>query len=91
MGRAVRTRNGRILSEAEIEKIADRMEQEDFSTWQPRVGRPSLDCHEGPGDSPRIVVRLPERLRRQAAQRAASEGRTISDVVRALLAEYVRR
>jgi hypothetical protein len=52
-----------------------------------RRGRPSL---EGPlaVDSPRIAVRVPWRVHRAANARAATEGRTISEVVRELLAAY---
>jgi len=89
MARSVRTKSGRLLSEDDLERLADRMEQGlDLSTWRPRPGRPRLGAAPGAGQSPRLVVRVPEELRERATARAAREGRTISDVVRELLEDY---
>ena len=54
---------------------------------QKRRGRPALEPYLAV-DSPRIAVRVPWRVHRAAAARAAIEGRSISDVVRELLAGY---
>ena len=88
MVRTVTTKGGRKLTEADIERLATSLEQDlDLKSWAPRPGRPSLG--ESPGvHSPRIAVRLPEDLHRRAAARAASEGRSISAVVRELLEGY---
>lgn len=88
MVRAVVTNGGRTLTEADIERLATSLEQDlDLKSWAPRPGRPSLG--DAPGvHSPRIAVRLPEDLHRRAAARAASEGRSISAVVRELLERY---
>jgi hypothetical protein len=52
-----------------------------------RRGRPSLERRLAV-DSPRVAVRVPWRIHRAANARAATEGRTISEVVRELLAAY---
>ena len=90
MARTVVTRSGKRLSEADIERIADRFEKGfDLSTWVPRiVGRPTLEPGAD-GHSPRIEVRVPASLHRRVLARAAADGRTVSQVVRSLLEEYV--
>lgn len=52
-----------------------------------RRGRPALDPRLAV-DSPRVTVRVPWRVHRAATARAASEGRTISEVLRELLDAY---
>lgn len=88
MVRSVITKGGRRLTEADIERLATSLEEDlDLKSWGPHPGRPSLG--DSPGvHSPRIAVRLPEDLHRRAAARAASEGRSISAVVRELLERY---
>jgi hypothetical protein len=84
----VTTKSGRALSEADIERLADRLDEGiDISTWQPRRGRPSLDANARE-HSPRIAVRIPDALNDRVRTRAAREGRSVSDVVRALLEGY---
>jgi predicted HicB family RNase H-like nuclease len=84
------TKAGETLTEEDVERIADEFEAGfDLSTWTPRPGRPGLE----PGSTehaPRIAVRLPDSLHRRVRSRAASEGRSVSQVVRGLLEEYVR-
>ena len=90
MAREVITRGGRRLSEADVERLASRVEQDlDITSWTPRRGRPALSEATGV-HSPRIAVRLPEELHRRAVARAASEGRSMSAVVRDLLDHYTR-
>jgi hypothetical protein len=88
MSATVKTRSGKVLADSDLDRIADEAERGfDLSTLTPRRGRPPLggsaDAH-----SPRIAVRIPEDLHRRALQRAADEGRSISDVVRELLESY---
>lgn len=85
------TRSGRRLTEAEIERLADKIEGDDFDLtgWTPRPGRPSLDASSSER-SPRIAVRIPTTLRARVRLQAGREGRSISEVVRGLLEEYVR-
>jgi hypothetical protein len=51
-------------------------------------GRPKLDPSAGT-HSPRIAIRLPDRVRTQVARRAAEEGRSVSDVVRSAVTSWV--
>jgi hypothetical protein len=84
----VRTKSGRTLSEADLDRLAARVENGlDLSAWAPRRGRPSLDATVG-AHSPRIAVRVPKALHHRVAERAAREGRSMSDVVRDLLESY---
>ena len=82
------TKSGRVLSNADIERLADRLDEGiDFSSWQPRRGRPSLGANASE-HSPRIAVRIPDALNDRVRSQAAREGRSVSDVVRALLEGY---
>ena len=84
----VKAQRGRVLSEAELDRLADQAEQGfDLSTWRPRPGRPSLDAG-AVGHSPRVEVRVPAVLRDRVRERAAAEGRNLSDVLRGLLEAY---
>ena len=53
-----------------------------------RRGRPNLDPWAG-AHSPRIAVRLPDRVREQVVQHAAEQGRSVSDVVRSAVESLV--
>lgn len=88
MAQTVRTKGAKTLSAAEIERLANRAEQGfDLSQWRPRRGRPWLSATE-PGRSARIGARVPDDLYRRATERAAAAGKSISEVVRGLLAAY---
>ena len=90
MPRTVRTKGGRILSEADLERLASSVENDlDISSWKPRPGRPPLDS-TATAHAPRIAVRVPAELHRRAVERAAREGRSMSEVVRDLLEGYAR-
>jgi hypothetical protein len=66
MAERVTTKSGRTLSDADVERLADRFEEGiDLSKWQPRRGRPSLDS-SAREHSPRIAVRIPEALNDRA-------------------------
>ncbi len=83
-----RTASGEILTEEDIEKIADEVESDEpvvFTAVRP-VGRPSLD---GGGASPRLSFRVPRELYDAAAERAIEEERTVSAVAREALEKYV--
>ena len=91
MAEVVRTKSGRVLTEADIEALADEFERGvDLSTWVPRPGRPSLGATPGE-HSPRIAVRVPVELHRRVHARADAEGRNVSQVLRDLLEGYAGR
>ena len=88
MPRTVKTKGGKALTAADVDRLANNAEQGfDLSQWRPRRGRPALSATE-PGHSPRIGARVPDDLYRRATQRAAAEGKSISEVVRDLLGAY---
>lgn len=88
MAETLRTRSGRVLTDADIEALADEAERGfDLSKWHHRPGRPSLDASSGK-HSPRIAVRVPTDLHRRVHERADAEGRNISEVLRDLLEAY---
>ena len=90
MARTVITKSGHTLTEADVERLADEAERGyDLSTWVHRRARPPLE----PGldePSPRIAVRMPASLHRRVTSQAAAEGRSVSEVVRGLLEDYVQ-
>lgn len=91
MPRAVRTKNGQTLTGRHLDELVAKAEEGyDLAGWTPRRGRPSLDA-ASKEPSPRIAVRLPPNLHRRVSSRAAGEGRTVSEVVRELLADYAGR
>jgi dUTPase len=86
---AVRTKNGRAVTDAELDRMADEAEAGyDLSTWKRRPGRPSLSPNNTSAHSPRITTRVPEELRARVASRASAEGKSVSDVMRHLLEGY---
>jgi hypothetical protein len=86
------TSSGQVLTDADIEALADEAERGyDLSEWRIRPGRPFLGAAQlaQPGEhSPRIAVRLPAELHRRVRQRASAEERSVSQVVRDLLEDY---
>jgi hypothetical protein len=86
--KAFRTAPGEVLTEADIEKIADEVESDApvvFTAIRP-VGRPSLD---GNGTSPKVSFRVPRELYDAAAGRAFEEERTVSALGREALEKYL--
>jgi predicted HicB family RNase H-like nuclease len=84
----VKTRSGRTLSEADVDRLAAELEKGlDLSMWKPRHGRPPLDAG-AVTHAPRIAVRVPSDVHRRVVARATREGRSISEVVRDLLEGY---
>jgi hypothetical protein len=85
---AVTTKTGRTLTDADLDALAAEAEKGfDPASLRLRPGRPCLDA-AATEHSPRLSVRVPAGLRDRAAARAASEGRTISQVLRSLLEAY---
>jgi hypothetical protein len=90
----VRTRSGRELTEQDVERLADEFEAD--SDAPPRVagrlgavrrGRPSLTGRAAA--SPRVSYRTTDDLRARAEDRAAREGKTVSQVAREALESHL--
>ena len=83
-----RTASGEVLTEGDIEKIADEVESDEpvVFTAIRVLGRPSLD---GNGTSPRLNFRVPRELYGAAAKRAAEEKRTVSALAREALERFL--
>ena len=84
----MKAKSGRVLSQDDLDALAKRAEKGfDLGAWRPRRGRPPLSASAAE-HSPRIAVRVPEELRSRVRQRAGTEGRSLSEVVRDLLEAY---
>lgn len=84
------TASGQVLTEEDIEALADEAERGyDLSKAKKvTIGRPSL----GPtGVSPRVQIRVDPELAAALKTRAKLEHRSVSDVARTALREYVER
>ena len=80
---------GAVLTDEMIEFLAAEAEEGyDLSRSEiVHIGRPPLE--EGASESPRISYRAPLSIYKAAQRKAAAEGRTMSDVQRELLKNYV--
>ena len=78
----VRDRQGRRVTTAYAEQAAAE------ALRLVRPGRPALGAVGQ--HSPRVSFRVPEQVRRQAEQRAAVEGRSVSEIAREALERYLR-
>lgn len=78
----VRDRQGRRVTE----EYAERAAEEALRLTRP--GRPALGAVGQ--HSPRVSFRVPEQVRRQAEERAAAEGRSVSEIAREALERYLR-
>lgn len=86
----MRTRSGTKLTKKVIEALADEAERGYDLTKAKRVtlGRPSL----GPaGTSPRVQIRVDPELADALKARAEKERRSVSEIARTALREYVER
>jgi hypothetical protein len=85
----LRTAQGEPITTEMLDALAVEAEAGyDPGTVRPRnVGRPSL----GSGTSPRVQFRINPTLYQQAQEQAEAEHRTISELARDLLEDYVRR
>lgn len=89
----VRTASGRELTEQDVEQLADEFERDDGPTrvvgrlGDVRRGRPSLTGRAAA--SPRVSFRTTDDLRARAEDRAAREGKSVSQVAREALESYL--
>jgi hypothetical protein len=85
-----KTASGEILTDEDIEALADEAERgyDLDKAIEVTVGRPSLG---GKGVSPRIQVRVDPDLAKALRARAGKERRSISDVARTALRQYIDR
>ena len=84
------------LTEEKATELAAFLESDDYELGapipvseirRPSAGRPSLTA---PGkQSPQVTFRLDEAARQRAAERAASEGKTVSALAREALERYL--
>ena len=85
-----RTKTGKVIDDALIDKLADEAERgftpDQLKGKRRGRGRPPL------GDAAKAVesVRIDPDLREEAAQRAAAEGVTVSEIIRRALRQYLR-
>lgn len=87
----LRTSKGNEITQEMIDNIAAEAEAGyDPAALRPRPfgGRPSLGTA---GESPRLQFRVSAELHRKAQARARAEHRSLSDVARELLEDYVGR
>lgn len=85
-----RTASGEVLSDEDVEALADEAERGydlDKAT-KVTVGRPSLGAK---GISPRVQVRVDPVLAKALRARARKEHRSVSEIARTALREYVDR
>jgi hypothetical protein len=87
---AMRTRSGTKLTKKVAEDLADEAERGYDLANVERIplGRPSLGAS---GVSPRIQIRVDPELAEALKARAGEERRSVSEIARTALREYVRR
>jgi hypothetical protein len=78
----VRDRQGRRVTEEYSEQAAEE------ALRIARPGRPALG--EVGQHSPRVSFRVPEQVRRKAEERAAAEGKSVSEIARDALERYLQ-
>lgn len=85
-----KTASGELLADEDIEALADEAERgyDLDKAVKVTVGRPSLGSQ---GTSPRIQVRVDPKLAAALRSRARSEKRSVSEVARVALQEYIDR
>ena len=84
------TSSGEVLTDEDIEALADEAERGyDLSkATKVTVGRPALGAA---GVSPRVQVRVDPKLAKALKARARREQRSVSEIARTALREYIER
>lgn len=88
MTRPPRAKSGVPITDELAERLADEADAGYALTPAKRVGRKSLAGAEG--ESPRVNFRMTTELQERAQARAEQEGKTISQIARDALEEYVK-
>jgi len=84
------TASGEVLTDEDIEALADEAERgyDLDKAIKVTVGRPSLGAK---GTSPRVQVRVDNDLAKALRKRARKEHRSVSEIARTALREYLNR
>jgi predicted HicB family RNase H-like nuclease len=92
----LRTRSGMVLDDKKVEELVREIE-DDATEWSEPLpksqwpgrgrGRPSLTGESQ--HSPRVTFRLDPEVRDEAAARAEREGKTVSELARDALKQYL--
>ena len=85
---ARKTATGRILTEADLDAIAEEVETSDYdiaALHKRRRGRPAM----GSGPAEVVPVRIDPELRAAVAARAETDGTTTSEVIREALRRFL--
>ncbi len=83
-----RTTTGRILTEADLDAIAEEVETSDYDVAalrERRRGRPAI----GSGPAEVVPVRIDPELRAAVTARAETEGTTTSEIIREALRRFL--
>ncbi len=88
MSRPPRSKSGIPITDELADQLADEAEAGYQLTPAKRVGRTSLGGTAG--TSPRVNFRVTAALQARAQARADREGRTVSEIAREALEEYVK-
>ena len=81
------TKGGTVLTDEEVQRLADEAEAGYDLTKARRLGRPSLDGAQR--HSPHVSFRAPAELRAKAEARATREGKTVSQLAREAFEKYL--
>ncbi len=86
----LRTRGGTKLTKSVVEALADEAERgyDLTKARRERIGRPALGTA---GASPRVQVRVDPKLAKALRARARHEQRSVSEITRTALDEYLQR
>lgn len=88
MSKLPRSRSGVAITDELAEQLADEAEAGYDLIPSKRVGRKSLGGADGV--SPRVNFRMTSELHTRAQARAEREGKTISEIAREALEQYVK-
>jgi predicted HicB family RNase H-like nuclease len=88
MSKTPRSKSGAPITDKLAEQLADEAEAGYQLSSSKRVGRKSLAGADGV--SPRVNFRMTTELQTRAQARAEKEGKTISEIAREALEQYVQ-